>query len=78
MKRIIIIILMQLLLFCLISHQIITLISTYFILPFASQGFDFMLAIWKLLLLTYWLVTNAKGAALVLITVLSNSLCGLL
>lgn len=37
-----------------------------------------MLAILKLLLLTYWLVTNTKSVALVLITVLSNSLCGLL
>lgn len=66
MKRIII--LMKLLLFCLRSHQIIALISAYCILPFASQGFDFMLAILKLLLLTYWLVTNTKSAALVLIT----------
>lgn len=37
-----------------------------------------MLAVLKLLLLTYWLVTNSKSVALVLITVLSDSLCGLL
>jgi len=37
-----------------------------------------MLAILKILLLTYWLVTNTKGMVLVLITVLTNSLCGLL
>lgn len=36
-----------------------------------------MVAILKLILLTYWLVTNTISVALVLITVLRNSLCGL-
>lgn len=59
-----------------LSHHIITLILACCILPAARQGFDFMLAILKVLFVIYWLVSDTKSVALDLITVVSNNLCG--